>query len=131
MEIDLGHLNDWFLANSLTLNLSKSRVMSFVNRKCAADPIKIGEVSLPEATEFKFLGIWFDSKLKWNCHIDKLILKIKQNSNLLKASRNFLNKQSLFFHLFCTHLQSPTLRLTGLGQYGYEVPNKLLTTSPK
>ena len=50
MEIDLDHLNDWFLANSLTLNLSKSRVMSFVHGKGVVDPIKIGKVSLPEAT---------------------------------------------------------------------------------
>ena len=112
MEIDLGHLNDWFSTNSLTLNLSKSRVMSFVYRKRAVDPIKIGDVSLPEATEFKFLGIWFDSKLRWNCHMDKLILKIKQNSNLLKASCNFLNKHSLlsiyFAHIY-SHLHYGSL----------------------
>ena len=112
MEIDLAQLNDWFRANLLTLNLSKSRVMSFVYGKGQIAPITIGRVPLPEATEFKFLGIWFDSKLRWNCHIDKLLLKIKQNSNLLKVAHKFLNKQSLlsiyFAHIY-SHLNYGSL----------------------
>ena len=105
MEIDLGHLNDWFLANSLTLNLNKTRAMSFLCGNRVVAPIKIGNVALPEATEFKFLGIWFDLELRWNCHIDKLLLKIKQNSNLLKTSRKFLNKHALL-SIYFAHIYS-------------------------
>ena len=112
MEIDLTQLNDWFRANLLMLNLSKSRGMSFVYGKGKIAPIKIESVPLPEATKFKFLDIWFDSKLRWNCHIDKLLLKIKQNSNLLKVSPKFLNKQSLlsiyFAHIY-SHLNYRSL----------------------
>ena len=68
--------------------------MSFSCKNHVAPEIRIGDVVLP-ATEFKFLGIWFDSKLRWHIHIDKLLLKLKHNSNLLKNSRNFLNKQAL------------------------------------
>ena len=95
LEIDLEHLNDLFLANTLTLNFNKSQTMSFLHKNCKVPLIKFDDVALPETTEFKFLGVWFDSKLELNSHINRLILKLKRNSNLLKNSKNFLNNYAL------------------------------------
>ena len=57
--------------------------------------------------EFKFLGVWFDDTLKWNSHINWLMLKLKRNCNLLKTSRHFLNKHallSIYYTHICSHL---------------------------
>ena len=79
--------------------------MFFSYKNQSIPAIRIGDVELPEAMEFKFLGIWFDSKLKWQVHIDNLLLKIKCNSNLLRNSKNFLNKHALF-SIYFAHIYS-------------------------
>ena len=92
MTEELKHLTDWFSANKLTLNLNKSVCMLF----CERDPkvnfyIKVDDIVLPKVDCTKFLGVWIDSKLKWKTHIDKLLIKLKQNMNLLKVGKNFMN----------------------------------------
>ena len=42
----------------------------------------------------KFLGTWIDHKLQWKTHTSKLLMKLKQNINLLKVSNKFLTKSS-------------------------------------
>ena len=69
--------------------------MPFLHKPDHTRNIKIGSETLPEATEFKFLGIWLNPKLSWNCHINNLLLKLKRSQNLLQNAGKFLNKQAL------------------------------------
>ena len=105
LEINLAHLQDWFYANTLMLNLNKSQMMPFLHKPTIARNIKIGTETLPVATEFKFLGIWLDPKLSWNCHINNLLLKLKRNMNLLQNAKKFLNKQALLT-VYYAHVHS-------------------------
>ena len=57
--------------------------------------------------ETKFLGVWVDSRLDWNTHADKVLLKIKCNMNLLQQSKNLLAthcKKILYFTQIQSHL---------------------------
>ena len=105
LEINLAHLNDWFNANTLTLNLQKSQTMSFLHKPEKMRNVKIGSVTLPEATEFKFLGIWLDPKLSWHCYINNLLLKLKRNQNLLQNAKKLLNKKALL-SVYYAHVYS-------------------------
>ena len=50
--------------------------------------------------EVKFLGMWLDTQLNWSNHIEKLIIKISRNSNLIKYNKNTLPRDTklLIYH---------------------------------
>ena len=50
---------------------------------------------LPFVKETKFLGIWLDDELNWNCHLSKVSTKIKRNVYLLKNHKNILDCNTL------------------------------------
>ena len=39
---------------------------------------KIGEAAIEEAEEFKYLGVWFDRKLRGNVHLEKIVKKAEE-----------------------------------------------------
>ena len=97
IEQDLLILSDWFKANSLTLNLTKSVAMTFKHKNSIGKltGLQIEGVSLPLVKETKFLGIWLDDGLNWNCHLNKLSTKIKRNIYLLRNHKNTLDCNTL------------------------------------
>ena len=121
LEIDLQTLDDWFKANSLTLNLNKSRVMLFNYKNVKNTPISIGSETLPEATEFKFLGTWIDSSLNWKCHINQLMLKLNRNAHMLRMGKKFLSTKALL-SVYYAHIYSHLM-------YGILLWGNMATTS--
>ena len=106
IEHELRKLMDWFRANKITLNLSKSVLMLFHSgKKPVSMKLELDNISIPVASRTKFLGIWIDSKLKWNEHVNQLILKLKRNQHLLKKGKNMLNMHAKKIVYF-SHIQS-------------------------
>jgi len=67
----LKSCEDWFKANALILNKNKTKTLTFTTTGGCEDPIK-------------FLGIWFESDLKWNKHIEELTNKLAKSIFSLK-----------------------------------------------
>ena len=82
--------------------------MQFSNKNADQDcQVNIDGYSLPMVTSTKFLGIWIDSKLKWQTHFDQLCLKIIRNTNLLKRCKSELNmctKKLIYYAHIYSHL---------------------------
>ena len=109
IEEDLKILEDWFTANKLTLNLNKTVSMLF-SRKKSNEILKlnVGKIDIPQVHEVKFLGVWVDSNLTWNKHINTLENKIKQNRHLLRNAKYLLDKQTkrmIYFSHIYSHLK--------------------------
>ena len=98
IEEDLSKMTDWFNANQLTINLSKTECILFpVQTKQSNNKeikLVINDKELKSTKCTKFLGTWIDHKLQWKTHTSKLLMKLKQNINLLKVSNKFLTKSS-------------------------------------
>ena len=77
IEMDLNNISDWFRANKLTLNISKSVYMIFSRKNHNDIDLKLGDTKLPKVTTTKFLGMWIDQNLNWNEHLSKLKKKSK------------------------------------------------------
>ena len=92
--------------------------MNFLARPITTQEIKIGNITLPEATEFKFLGVWLDPGLTWISHVSRLIFKLNRNMNLLKTSKRFFIWTQLTNCVLCSHLQPYLLWHYIMGQYG-------------
>ena len=109
LEEDLTRLSNWFKANKLTMNVDKTVCVLFQkNNKKESIKLKIDSMLLSNANEVKFLGMWLDENLSWTNHINKLILKISRNSNLIKYSKNKLPKETkvLVYHAHIgSHIQ--------------------------
>ena len=97
IEQDLLIISDWFKASSLMLNLTKSVAMMFKHKNSIGKitGLQIEQVTLPLVREAKFLGIWLDDELSWNCHLSKLSAKIKRNVYLLRNHKNNLDCHTL------------------------------------
>ena len=97
IEQDLRIVSDWFRANSLTLNLSKTVAMLFKHKLSPGKitRIQIEQITIPLVQETKFLGMWLDSDLTWSAHVNKLSAKIKRNVHLLQNHRNVLDSYTL------------------------------------
>ena len=84
IEHDMAFLMDWFRANKLTLNLSKTQFLLFKSKaKLKSFNINIHNIVIQPNNTCKFLGITLDEKLEWKPHINEKILKIKRNRNML------------------------------------------------
>ena len=107
LEDDLTRLSDWFKANKLTMNIDKTVCVLFhKNPNSEKISISIENMSFSNAKEVKFLGMWLDENLSWSSHINKLILKISRNSNLVSKNKMPKEKKVLIYHAHIgSHIQ--------------------------
>ena len=107
IETDLKNVSNWFRANKLTLNVSKSVYMIFSKKDQKDLVIELGDIKLPRVPSTKFLGLWIDENLNWNEHHSKLKTKLKRNLTLLKQGMNYLNsstKKILYYAQIYSHI---------------------------
>ena len=98
MNKNLAKVEDWFAANLLTLNSSKTKYILFANKNKHVHDIplslckqEIERIGTNEPTKtFKFLGLNVDDKLAWTGHIK--LVRNKANSGCfgLSSSRHFI-----------------------------------------
>ena len=109
VENEMTEVEDWFKANGLTLNLSKTECVLFgaTNQLCkeTIQEIKLGELLVKVKDKIKFLGMWLDKELKFLYHTSQLVLKLKRNQHLLRLSQNTLNEHSKRL-IYCAYIQS-------------------------
>ena len=108
LEQDIMNIMDWFRANKLTLNLNKTECLVFhPSGKSSKINLKLGSETIHSTDSTKFLGMWLDNQLSWKKHITHVVLKIKQNMNLLKVSNNYLTesaKRMVYYARIYSHI---------------------------
>lgn len=86
MTESMNSLKDWFRANGLALNETKTETITFGLRELEND----------ESTDgVKFLGILLDSTLKFDSQVDQLALRLSKTIFLLKNLKNVLPRSCL------------------------------------
>ena len=109
VEEDMKRLITWFKANKLTLNLGKTVCVLFQrNGQRQTITLDLYNIQITNAKEVKFLGLWLDEYLTWCTHVQKLILKLTRNLNLLKYSKKMMPKETkkLVYHAHIgSHIQ--------------------------
>ena len=105
---DMTRIIDWFRANQLTLNLTKTVCMCF-GKSVLKDSknILLGGTLIPIVSTTKFLGVWLDSNLNWDPHLRTLYEKIIRNTNLLRVVKNSFPshvKKIIYYSHIYSHL---------------------------
>ena len=106
---ELTKIANWFNANKLSLNASKSSYMIINNHKDASvhPEILIGTTNLPQSHSAKFLGIDVDDKLTWSTHIKNIEKKISSAIFIIRNIRYKINQTTalrLYDTLILPHL---------------------------
>ena len=108
VQEELKQLYELFKSNKLTLNPQKCVCMLFGdNTSDTTLDLELDGVQVKLVQYTKFLGVWIDAKLCWCINFEKTIVKLKQNVNLLKIGRKFLNvsaKRLIYFAHIHSHI---------------------------
>lgn len=88
-EVDMRLINTWFLKHKLRINYTKSKFIAFTQDKRTQskfNKIKIHDLNckinycscdIINKTEYtKYLGIIIDQHLKWDTHINTIVMKL-------------------------------------------------------
>lgn len=73
---DINLLHQWFLANRLTINVSKTCYMVFSSRNQSEIKIFVNNMELSKVAACKYLGVTLDEELKWKEHIETVYKKL-------------------------------------------------------
>ena len=72
---DLANVNQWLIANKLTLNQSKTEFMLIGSRQRlrtfqSAPNLTINGTPIKQVSQAKSLGVYVDENLSWTTHIN-------------------------------------------------------------
>lgn len=93
---EMNRLKNWFNKNKLSLNLKKTKLMLFGNKKADMPvQISIDNTIIERVKENLFLGIMIDEKISWKPHISYLRKKVAKCIGVMKRSCHVLNQSAL------------------------------------
>jgi hypothetical protein len=107
MNCVLSPLSNWFLANHLLINASKSYVLKFIPSNLTYCPFSLtyhGKVLL-EHDVIKFLGLHLDRDLSWEPHFNFLLSKLGTVCFIMRKLSHILNLEA-FRVVYFAHFQS-------------------------
>ena len=92
INAELAKPSIWYKINKLSLNISKSKLIVFRSaRKQTPIPLIQIDNNVIECVEnFNFLGLIINTQLKWNDHIDHIVLKISRIIGVLTILKNHI-----------------------------------------
>ena len=87
-------LYEWLCANKLTLNIAKTNYCLFhrgsKKKYKYFNEIKIGKECVKKVTHTKYLGVIVDDRLKWKCHIEKIVTGLTKTCSTFKFMRKYV-----------------------------------------
>ena len=98
IKSDLFKISDWFKANKLALNESKTKFIIFhtqYNKPPDNFPIILNNIELERVDNAKFLGVMIQENLMWNTHINYISNKVSKATAILAKLKHYLPKYAL------------------------------------
>jgi hypothetical protein len=92
MQTELNRLGEWAVENEMRINPGKSKVVSF-NKARVKGKLRycIGDQLIPQANNFKYLGIIIRSDLSWADHVNYTLRKSWRAHRVQKRAAKFAN----------------------------------------
>ena len=80
MQFDLNLIYDWLYNNSLTANPSKTKYMLFSTKSSSMINLnlKMNNQKIEKVDCYKYLGLFIQSNLKWNKHVENISRKVSR-----------------------------------------------------
>ena len=108
----LSNLQNWFIANKLSLNIEKTNFTIFAhkdkNNEKDLITLSIGGQAIKKVNCCKYLGVFVDDKLNWKEHIDYIYKKLVKFTSLFYKIRHLLPfacLKMLYYAFVYPHIQ--------------------------
>ena len=98
MNTELELLTDWFYANKLSLNISKTNYMIIGNynkTNSITNNLTISNTQISQQPVVKFLGLFIDESLTWFNHIQHIKAKIASSQYLINSIKHIVTTNEL------------------------------------
>ena len=96
LQMNLSSASEWCKSWLVTLKTEKCEVLHITRKK---DPIRcqysLNNILLPEVDHHKHLGLWLESSLSWDYHINSICAKANKVLGLIKRTSGFSNKTGI------------------------------------
>ena len=109
---ELKNIDNWLIANKLSLNIKKTKYMIFStsssNRTQKKSLLTIRGKPIDRVSSIKLLGVIFNEHLTWKDHMEMLLSKLKSSLYCVMRVKPYLNKESLltlFHSLILSHIR--------------------------
>ena len=94
---ELDKLSSWFMANKLSLNVSRTNFMVITRKQIVNKPIvSFNSINIERVYITTFLGVHIDCQLDWNGHIKSIKNKIAKNVSVMNRVKHLLNSHALY-----------------------------------
>jgi len=130
----LNLINTILSERNLLLNPIKTQFISFRTQQSQLKykfNVQLGNQTVSETSEAKFLGLIIDQNLSWNQHVELIVKKVSSGLYALKQMSKICNQDTLkqiYYALIHSHINY------GIGVYGATTiknPNKILKLQKK
>ena len=100
MNRDLAYVNEWLLANKLSLNVVKTEFILIgsaqkLNSIVIQPNIEINQVKINQVGNATVLGVEIDDRLSWDSHIDKVAKKVTSGIGAIRKIRDLVDRETL------------------------------------
>ena len=97
---ELRYVNEWFLANKLSLKAGKTKYL-FFHKPSVCDSILLrlptitfNNIEIKLESLLKFLGVIIDENITWNKHKELVENEISKRIGILYSASHYLDKKS-------------------------------------
>ena len=106
-QTELNKICNWCNNNKLLINQKKCKIMKF-GRDNLNEKFSFGIKVLAEVSDFRYLGIQMDNRIKFENHINNVCGKLAKLNGLLFKGRNYFSKNVLvkFYNCYAKPLIS-------------------------
>ena len=99
IEDILRHINDWFVANKLTMNIEKYNSCIFRSLKNKNKPIPesvpFNNYTMNRVPHIKYLGVFLDEHLSFTYHVNEVCKSLRKYFSIFYNIRRYLNKEHI------------------------------------
>ena len=72
---------------------------NYCSKKHASFKLFMDNIEISRTNKYKYLGIWVDELLKWDCHINEVCTKLSQCCGILyKTRKNLTTKTKMMVY---------------------------------
>ena len=84
LQADLHTVLTWLSSLKFSVNVDKFKSITFSRNPCPISPLLVGSNPIPAVDEIKFLGVIFQSNIKFDCHFSSIIKKASSSMYFVK-----------------------------------------------